>query len=569
MKRSKSSKHKKKEKPQQINPLASKRALTRKDLILISVVALISLLLNVLGFGWGMDGRVPWSADAIEGITTVREMPKLFGKWTYKYPRLQFLIDGLCYKPLIRKWEKDPVYTPQNGQQRAQALTLSRLNTLAAVSRINILWMATLTIIFVYLIAKFYYADSIAAFFSSLSLAACFVFVYYSHTSCVDIPSMLWITTGVYFLLVSVYRDKLYCHILSAVFFAFACCTKDAMLFYALAFAVVYVAMRMHRLYLEEKSFKKCIPWILNKNTMLAVIVFLFIFALLQGILASPKDYWDRMSVWVGGRGVKDFNQNFKGQWPLLVKTLKMFYNSVGWPLLGLLIISLVFTKPKNRLFNFIFVLFPLIFFYVLVSIRIKMTFIRYCLPVMGILFLPVGVFVSELFSSQKKYVRRISVFVISILFTLSLLFCIALDLEMINDPRTQTAEWFNANVSKNTTVISLIRGWYGPKLQKHDYHVVLNWKVPPLHILLDNIDSLPDYIILTQGRWYTTKSKEAWDFHQALLNGDTGFSEIAQFRSRHFLNPQKNAMAIACWPLKPHLGIGFPIIVMKKEASD
>ena len=137
------------------------------------------------------------------------------------------------------------------------ALTQERLDLLATLSRVNILVMSAPDIlVFVYLIARFYYADSMAGFFASLSLAVTRNFVYYSHTTCVDIPSMFWITLGVYFLLKSVYSGKLFHHIMMAIAFACACCTKDPMLFYAAAFALAYIVLRVDHLRRQGLDFK-------------------------------------------------------------------------------------------------------------------------------------------------------------------------------------------------------------------------------------------------------------------------------------------------------------------------
>lgn len=369
----------------------------------------MSVFLNALGFGWGMDGYVPWSPDAIEGITVVREMPRLFGEWTYKYPRLQFLIDGLCYRPFISSWEHNKVYVQSQGQVQGYVLTQPRLNTLAMISRINILIMSSGILVFLYLMARFYYADSLAALFATLSLAVMTVFVHYSHTSCVDIPSMLWITMGVYFLLKSVILNRMGHHLLMGAAFALACCTKDTMLLYAGAFAVVYLVLRIHRLRDEGLGLRVCISSsVFNRNVWLAIAVFVLVFAVLQGILFSPKGYWDRMGVWVGGggvgaRGVKDFNQGFTGQCALLRDTVRQFYSAAGWPLLALFLVSLVATIRKHTLFNLVVVVLPLIAFYVIVSMRIKMSYIRYYLPVMGLCCLPVGAFVSRLFAARVK----------------------------------------------------------------------------------------------------------------------------------------------------------------------
>ena len=109
----------------------------RKDIWFISAVLGISLFLNVLGFGWGKDGYVPWATDSIEGVTVVRDLPNLFGTWTNKYPRLQFVIDGLCYKPFISSWETNKVSVQSNGKTANPPSTRSGLNILATISRIK------------------------------------------------------------------------------------------------------------------------------------------------------------------------------------------------------------------------------------------------------------------------------------------------------------------------------------------------------------------------------------------------------------------------------------------------
>ncbi|MBM4103347.1 MAG: glycosyltransferase family 39 protein [Planctomycetes bacterium] len=540
----------------------------KKDLWLIIVVIIISIFLNGLGFGWGKDGYVPWSPDSIEGVTTVRELPNLFGTWTNKYPRLQFLIDGLCYKPVVRSWEREPVAVQRGGRVEQSVLTQEQLEVLATISRINILIMSAGILIFVYLIARFYYADSIAAFFASLSIAVTLNFVYYSHTTCVDIPSMFWITLGVYFLLKSVYSGSLFYPVMMGIALACACCTKDPMLFYAAAFALAYIVLRFYHFRQQGLGFKACLLSLLNRNTWLAMGAFLFVFALLQGILFSPKAYWERMGVWVGGRGVKDFNQGFGGQWILLTGTLGSFYWSIGWPLLMLWLFSMVLTFKKHRLLNTVIVILPLVIFYVLVSMRIHMSYIRYYLPVMGVFFLPVGAYIAQLFSVKVTWVRRPALALIALCYVLSLMNCLAMDMELINDSRNQAAEWFKTNVKQNTPVLSLIRYPFGLKLSKFGYPTIDNWKVPPLQVLLDNQKNLPEYIVISNN-WLTISTPDAAAFKESLLEGRAGFTKTAEFGSKGYMYPRRNWLSIAVWPMPSRFEeISPEIIVMKKKPA-
>jgi hypothetical protein len=538
-----------------------------KDIRLIFIVIVISLCLNLLGFGWGKDGYVPWSPDSIEGVTTVRELPNLFGKWTNKYPRLQFLIDGLCYKPFVNAWENNKVSVQYGGKTGQSALNQERLDVLATISRINIQIMSVLILIFVYLIARFYYADSVAAFFASLSLAVTLNFVYYSHTSCVDIPSMFWITLGVYFLLKSVLLGTLFHHIMMAIAFACASCTKDAMLFYAAAFAMAYIVLRMRYLRKQGLNFKTSLLSLLSRNTWLSIGIFIFTFALLQGALFSPKAYWERMGVWVGGRGVKEFNYGFKGQLNLLTGTLWSFYWSMGWPLIALFLISMIFTFKKHWLFNMAVVVLPLVVFYTLVVMRIKMSYIRYYLPIMGMFFLPVGAFAAQLFTLKTRWLSRISLGLVAGCYILSLMYCVAMDMELINDSRNQAAEWFKTNVKINTPVLSLIRYPYGLKLSKFGYPTVDHWKVPPVEVLLANQEKLPDYIVLSNN-WLTISGPEAAEFKNALLQNKTAYTNAAVFRSKGFMSPRRNWLTLASWPMKSYFGEISPEIILMRKNS-
>ena len=73
-------------------------------------VTAITIVLGSIGLNWGQTGYIPWQDDSLAGITTVREMPRLFGEWTYKYPPLQFMINAIFYRPLLDSWQNNLNY---------------------------------------------------------------------------------------------------------------------------------------------------------------------------------------------------------------------------------------------------------------------------------------------------------------------------------------------------------------------------------------------------------------------------------------------------------------------------
>ena len=70
-----------------------------------------------------------------------------------------------------------------------------------------------------------------------------------------------------------------------------------------------------------------------------------------------------------------------------------------------LVVVSLIYTSKKHLFFNLLVILFPLVFFYVFISMRIKMSFIRYCLSVMGLLFVPLGAGMARVLTLKKKWI--------------------------------------------------------------------------------------------------------------------------------------------------------------------
>ncbi|MCE5185644.1 MAG: glycosyltransferase family 39 protein [Planctomycetaceae bacterium] len=541
------------------------RSFWKKDGPFLFIAVCLNLVLNLFAFNWGMDGYVPWSPDSIEGITVLREMPKLYGKWDYKYPRLQFLIDGTIYKVFINGWERKPEPVTFNGQTRAQVITPSRLETLARISRVNVLIMSALTVVFIYLAGRFYYSSSWAGFIAAVCTALTYGFVYYSHTTCVDVPSMLWITAGFYFMLRSTALNKWKDHVAMGAMFAFACATKDPVLFYAAAFAVAYTGLRLQKLYASSRNWKTSLRGLASRNTLLAIAVFGFLFALLQNIIPWPMAYWERMGVWVGGRGVKDFNQEFAGYLPQLVGTLRQFYCAIGWPLIAMIVVSLAVTMRKHLLFNTLAIVFPLVFFYVAVSMQIKMSYIRYYLPIMGLFYLPVGFAAAQVWQQRSRLWSRAALGAGAAGLICSALYCAALVFELARDSRTRTAEWFVQNVSRETPVLSCIRRPYGPKLNRYGYKVIENWSVPSLQQMLAEQNKLPPYII-TSDEWLNLQTPEALGLRKALASNQMQYERSAAFRHTRVLNPKKNWMSLACWPIMPAEGVSPEIQVWKKN---
>ena len=58
--------------------------ISRRQIVALLAVIVLGIILNSIALDWGLSGMVPWESDSNEGITIVREMPRLFKQWTYK-----------------------------------------------------------------------------------------------------------------------------------------------------------------------------------------------------------------------------------------------------------------------------------------------------------------------------------------------------------------------------------------------------------------------------------------------------------------------------------------------------
>ncbi|NIA30748.1 MAG: hypothetical protein GWP06_12655 [Actinobacteria bacterium] len=533
---------------------------------LLLSVAVVSVVLNSVGLEWGRSGFVPWQADSIEGITTVREMPRLFGQWTYKYPRGQFLINAVFYKPLLDKWEKNPVLVSggKAGSKRLSVLNQKRLDKLAIISRVISLLMGVGTVISVFMMARLLFKDYLSAVLAGLALAVSELFVFYSHAGNVDVPSIFWFAWGLYWAVKSIYIGKWRHFVLMGLCFSFSICTKDATAGYLAGMVPAFWLAMIGKVRADGQDFKTAVLSVFSRKVLVAILAFLFSYALLQDILTSPQAFADRMSVWIGGRGVVDFNKGFKGQLPLLWNACQMLYSSLGWPLLLMVVISLLYCTSKYPWQSGL-VIIPIIAFYVIVVVNIHMVYPRYFLPAFVGLALFVGKCSADWLRCSKVHIL-LRVLPVALVFGCSLLYCIGLDLEMLNEPRKRTEKWFADNVSRKVVVAGLIRKInYAPRLYIQGFRFICPWKVPANDSDFSRTSLYPRYIIISEPR-LTNNDEVTRNFREALLAGQLNYRQVAHFQAKYLYPPKHTVFSLAAWPLGRMNWLSPEIIVFEKK---
>ena len=527
-------------------------------------VIILSLIINSAGLDWGRSGYVPWQPDSIEGTTTVREMQKMFGQWTYKYPRGHFIINGIFYKPLLNYWEKHPVNVRTiDGQITLTTLNQQRLDILARISRIITVVMATGTVLAVFLTAMLLFEDYLAALLSALTLALSQLFVFYSHVGNVDVPYIFWFTWGVYWAVKAVYIGKWHHYILLGLFCSYSVCTKEPAGGYVLGLGFAVWAAMIGKALKKKQNIKNAVLSIFSVKVLAAVLAFSLCFAVLNGFLGGLKEFSSRMDFWGGVPQL--FRAGYKGQLHLLYDSGKYLYFGFGWPLLIMCIVAVVYCVVKPR-WEFAFGVAPLLVFYLLVIMNIRFVVPRFLLGGYPGLALLVGRTGAE-WLRWKKVPNVLRILPIGFIYVLSLFYCIGLDLEMQEDTRVRVEQWFLRNVSNDSVIgAEIYNRIYAPRLHLSGYRLVCPWKISSVYGTSAQRGLYPDYLIIPTS-WPRIDEEAENALRKQLFEGHLDYKEVASFKTK-YLYPARTIFGLAGWPMRAHQFISPELIVFEKKGE-
>ncbi len=531
------------------------------------VIVLVCGVLSSIGLDWGRTGFVSWAPDSIEGIVVVGNMHRLFGTWTHKYPRMQFLINAAFYRPMIKYWEDNPqiIYGPDGRASNAVVLNPKRLDKLAAVSRIISMTMGLGLVVGVYMLTKNFFEDKVAAIFAGLGITVCVIFIYYNHTANVDVPYLFWYVWGWYFFVKCIRQGRWIYFVLMPICFAFSICTKDAAAGYIAAVPIAFVLYHAVDIIKNKQGVREGLKRVFSVKAILAAFILVLIYATFQGIIFSPSGYFERMSFWTRFLGDDPENAKFAGQLNLLWKVCVQFYRGMGWPLLGASLIAVIYGLIRFPL-KTVMLMLGLFTFYFVVVMRIRFSVPRFYMPAMIGLLIILGKAFSDLvkvgrFGFWVKFVP------IAFVYGLSFLYCVGLVIELANDPRVQAEKWVRENVSSDSSVSALFRNKiYAPRLQFHILNYRPSWSAPSIAAAKGNWSKMPDYIVVSS--WYLAGSRKNKDIKGALKNGEIEYSRVGHFTGGDVLWPDKNILGIAGWPVNVPGHICPYVNIYKKDRA-
>jgi len=529
--------------------------------IALLIVVGMSLALNLTGINWGQPSGYSWNPDSVAGARTVQQLQNIYKPWTEKYPRFHFLILNQFYKPYINNWKKNPVETTdRQGHQVSTPFNTARYSKLVLVSRTISALMGVGAVMAVFLTARLLFGDWLCAIFSGLGLALTMHFVFYSHLGNFDVPCTFWFAWSLYWAVKAVYIGKWRHFVLLGLFCALTVCTKDPAAGFVIGLGMA-VWLAMTGLARQRgQSFKKSITSIFNLKILVTVLIAAFVFALLNDLLTTPQAFFKRMDFWFKV-GVSGYNTGIT--LPMVFhRTGGVLYYSFGWPLLILIIASSVYCVVKSK-WKSAFGLLPTVIFFVVVILRTRLSIPRYFIPGYVCFMLLLGKGCCDLLRF-KKLPLAARILPIAFVYVLSALYCIGIDLEMIDDTRYRAEKWLKAQVTPNDMVVALSQQAYAPRVQMLGCKYAFINERPKNDAMLRKIDPFANYLVLTE-KEFTMPVAFDQEFLKELLAGSKGYKEVARF-SHQYLYPKKTVFGFAGWPMVLTKTISPEIIILKKQ---
>jgi hypothetical protein len=244
----------------------------------------------------------------------------------------------------------------------------------------------------------------------------------------------------------------------------------------------------------------------------------------------------------------------------LLWIACRNLYGSFGWPLLTTVVICLVYLSIKHPS-KAVFLIIPLIAFYLIIIVNIRMFLPRYLLAGFIGLALLAGKGCADWLRYNKLHVA-LRLAPVALAYCLSLFYCIGIDLEMLSDTRVRTEQWFADNVPRPGMVgAGIYNRVYAPRLHLKGYNMICPWKSSSTP---GGSSSYPDYLIMSPD-WQRGKEDAEDEFREELFDGQLSYEQVARFTPK-YLYPARSIVGLAGWPIPKTWILSPEIIVFKKK---
>ena len=298
-----------------------------------------SFVLNAAGIWWGLPST--WAVIETVPVYVLAALTMHFSHgWFELYPPLQYYMLSLVGSPVLLLHSIDVVsyYTPTGS-------------TLLILSyRLLSLIFGAGTLATVAFTGRRAFGNRAAVLAAGIA-ALVAPFVYYSKTANVDVPYVFWYSVSLLYLLRLLQESRLRDYVLFAVTATLAVCTKDQA--YALYPTVpVLVVIELWRQKRRDGVSWPLVRAFVDRRIVAAVLAAVTTVVVVCNLIFNLDGFVTHVrSTTTAAAPYAVFAPTFAGEWQLLLLTVRLVRDSMGWPFFvaGVAGLTIGFFTPRLR----------------------------------------------------------------------------------------------------------------------------------------------------------------------------------------------------------------------------
>ena len=384
---------------------------TTRGVLRLWMVLVLSLGLCLVGLDWGLPNQNDWSVDSVgaEQILATYNS-RLVEGWISSYPpvhaRLLAAVWAGVY-PVVRVWappDRSYSYAMPDGRTEQSvdpARPMFLRSAAILMARAVSVLMGLGCLVWVYLIGRRLW-DTRAGIWAALLVALLHPFVFYSHVSNREVPCLFWLLGAVHFYLVAWDSKRVGPWVALAVLSAVACGTKDQA---AGALVLMGVSLWWH---LARTRPGACwARWgraLADRRLWVAGLVFIVVLGACHGLPFQWTQFVAHVERMTGPdrEAYRLFDMTPAGQWGMLVRTLRLTRDAMGWPLCLGVLAALALSAWHRRHRRALLLLVPVVSYYVFFLALVLYVWVRWTLPMAALVCVPAGYWASRVWMHRS-----------------------------------------------------------------------------------------------------------------------------------------------------------------------
>jgi hypothetical protein len=487
------------------------------------------------------EAVVAWGTDEVAPMGPLVYAKRTFvdGSWSHKYPAFHFMLLNAAYAPVF-------AYLLLSGRLSLAHFSdtwpygfsdpTSSLTILVLIARVVSALMGTAVVGLLYVITERLF-EAASGLFAALIVAVCFPFVYYSHTSNLDVPYLFWFTLGCVFYLRLFENGRTRDYLLLAVCMALAVATKDQAyaLLPFLPIALILGRLRQERARGQHRATP--LPW---SQWGLAVLAFAATYVIAANVLNNWPGYLQHLRH-IAGPGSADYQEfpnTLAGHLALLSRTISLLAQSLNLPLFVVCVVGIVWSFrrfPGTTLA----ILAPAVSYYIFFLAVILYGYPRFLLPFVLVSAIFGGKLLGDLWAIRRPVSWMLRPAIV-LLLAYSTYRGASVDWLLREDPRYAAEQWLRSHVPATAVIEAYGPSQYLPRLPGHPRAQGLN-----LEGYVEDAfrERAPDYVVLAHAYYKRITEDKADDFDQEefldhLWHGELGYRTVADFTADGFGAP-------------------------------